>query len=78
MKDKVYYTIEKHKKGWVVWLNADKDKSSYCKGLFTGSVRECVKYAKENKFRIKGGVKNIEDKIPTWKELLFKNGNINS
>ena len=78
MKDKVYYTIEKHNKGWVVWLNVDKEKSSYCRGLFTGSVRECVNYARDNKLRIKGGTKNIVDNLPTWKELMKKHGYISS
>lgn len=79
MKNKLYYTIEKHKeKGWVVWLNVEKEKSFYNRGLFTGSIRECVKYARDNKLRIKGGVKNIDDRLPTWRELLAKNGNINS
>ena len=78
MKDKVYYTIERHKKGWVVWLNVEKEHSSYNRGLFTGTVRECVKFASDNKLRIKGGRKNIVDDLPTWKELLIKNDKANS
>ena len=78
MKDKVYYTIENNNNHWVVWLNVEKEHSCYCRGLFAGSVRQCVKYAKENKLRIKGGTRNLADKIPTWREVLMKSGNISN
>ena len=78
MKDNIYYSIEKRNDKWAVWRNAEKEHSVGCYGLFSGTLRECVRYAKENKIRIKGGRKNLADELPTWRELLKKHGTINN
>ncbi len=59
MKENIYYTIEKVREIWVVWKNVEikkKDRGSYGSyNLFSGTLKDCKKYAGENKLRIKGG-----------------------
>ena len=65
-----YYTIEKHNGKYGVWLNVEKEHSCYCRALYTGSFDACKKYARSNKIKIQGNLKDIIRHIPSWKEMM--------
>lgn len=58
MNDK-WYTIEKGKSGYTVWLNEEsyeKDKCGTCGslGIYTAKTKkECQKYCKKNNIKVK-------------------------
>ena len=63
---RIYYTIESSKEiknQFVLWKNTEIIKNSIgsygCFKVFRGLKKDIKKYCKDNKIRIKGGIKNV-------------------
>lgn len=52
-KDKIWYSIEKKDKQYVVWLNKEEEHSGGVRGIFKGTRQECINYCRENKIKVR-------------------------
>lgn len=49
----IYYTIEKNSENYSIYKNVKSDKGMGFIGIFRGTRKECINYAKKNKIKIK-------------------------